>query len=117
NAIAALKRGLEIDDKNDTGMLLTIAGAVVAVAAAIPSAGTSLGAYALGMGLVGSGVAISSAAVAAKPITGTDPDTILMQLDDALRELSSGVTQEEDILAGVLRKDAGVIDANMRKVL
>lgn len=117
NAIAALKRGLEIDDKNDTGMLLTIAGAVVAVAAAIPSAGTSLGAYALGMGLVGSAVSISSASVAAKPITGTDPDTILLQLDDALRELSSGMTQEEDILAGVLQKDAGVIDANMRKVL
>lgn len=117
NTIAALNRAMEIEDKNDDGRALTIIGAVLAVAAAIPTAGTSVGLFALGMGLAAGAAGIAAAEVGTRPITGTDPNTILEQMNDQLSSLDSGMTQEEDILAKVLHKDADIIDAKMDKIL
>lgn len=115
--IAALNRAMEIEDKNDDARTWAIIGAVVAVAAAIPTGGASFSFYTLGLGLAAGGAGIAAAEIGTRSITGTDPNTILEQMNDSLGQLDSGMTQEEDILAELLHKDAGIIDEKMDKIL
>lgn len=121
--VQALQRALELEEKADEGRKWAIIGCIIAVAAAIPTAGWSTagayGVWMLGLGLATAGGAagIEAADAAARPITGTDTDTILEQMNDNLDELGSAMTQEEDILADVLQRDAEIIDANMSRIL